>query len=197
MTVDEPPRRSLLVTAASRHGATQQIADRICRQLSFRLPPSAWDIHFTDIDDVESLEDYDAAVIGSAIYFGRWLKRATRLLDDASASPGMGLWLFSSGPVEFDSPPISAAELEPDVRERLDIKDSVVFAGRMTGETRHAGRRRRLQAVGRHRRLGRWHRRRPGPVQASRTVDDPIRPSSPRSAYVNPASATNTEQEKS
>ena len=135
MTVDELSRRTVLVTAASRHGSTQEIAERIYRQLAFRLPPSSWALHLIDIDEVDSLEDYDAAIVGSAIYFGRWLKRAERLIDGASMPPELGLWLFSSGPVEPDSPAISASEVEPDVRQRLDLKDSVVFAGRINGET--------------------------------------------------------------
>lgn len=86
----------VLVTAASKHGATIDIAARIAAALTAAghrttmLPPQ----------DVPTVEPYDAVVLGSAIYMGRWLGPATefgtRHRADLAARP---TWLFSSGPL--------------------------------------------------------------------------------------------------
>lgn len=93
-----PPARGVrvLVSAASRHGATTEIAEAIGRSLSGEgfavtvLPPG----------QVRSLEDYHAVVLGSAVYTGHWLgparDLASRCRDSLAARP---VWLFSSGPV--------------------------------------------------------------------------------------------------
>ena len=51
--------------------------------------------------DIESVLPYGAFALGSAVYFGGWLRDARRFLDDnreiLAARP---TWLFSSGPIE-------------------------------------------------------------------------------------------------
>jgi menaquinone-dependent protoporphyrinogen oxidase len=86
----------VLVAYASRHGATQGIAERIAEVL--RLDGLEADAR--PADRIESLYGYDAFVIGSAAYLGHWLKDAVgfarrhrRVLHDRP------VWLFSSGPI--------------------------------------------------------------------------------------------------
>jgi menaquinone-dependent protoporphyrinogen oxidase len=59
----------VLVTAASRHDATREIAEAIADGLSRR----GVDAEARPVDQVTSLDGFDAVVIGSAIYMGRWL----------------------------------------------------------------------------------------------------------------------------
>jgi menaquinone-dependent protoporphyrinogen oxidase len=85
-----------LITAASKYGATAGIARAIAETLTEQgltatvLAPEA----------VDSIEGYDAVVLGSAIYSGHWLdpakELAARFRDTLAARP---VWLFSSGPV--------------------------------------------------------------------------------------------------
>lgn len=89
-------RRTVVVTAASRHGSTAEIADRVADRLRDDLP-EPWSVCRSDPGNAWSLADADAVVLGSAIYFGRWLRparRALKRIDDLEQ-----LWLFSSGPV--------------------------------------------------------------------------------------------------
>jgi menaquinone-dependent protoporphyrinogen oxidase len=86
----------VLVAYASRHGATQGIAERIAETLRI----IGLDADVRPAASIKSLDGYDAFVIGSAAYMFHWLKDASnlvrrhrRLLRDKP------VWLFSSGPV--------------------------------------------------------------------------------------------------
>lgn len=86
----------VLVTAASRHGATAEIA----RALAAGLARHGEDAVAIPIEQVEDLEGYDAVVLGSAIYMGRWMKPARQFVDDHAAELSQRpVWLFSSGPL--------------------------------------------------------------------------------------------------
>jgi menaquinone-dependent protoporphyrinogen oxidase len=90
----------VLIAAASRHGSTTEIAQTIAEDLR------AHDIEaeYFDIAEVGSPAGYDAIVVGSAVYAGRWLGEARDFLkrhrDALSTRP---VWLFSSGPLGADS----------------------------------------------------------------------------------------------
>ena len=86
----------VLVTAASRHGATDEIAAAIGAALTQRglsvtvLPP----------EQVRTLDPFDAVILGSGVYVGRWLEPARAFA--ASHRGGLAdrpVWLFSSGPI--------------------------------------------------------------------------------------------------
>ena len=86
----------VLLSTASRYGATAEIGEAIARGLSaHRL-----DVSVESPARVGTLDGYDAFVLGSAVYMGRWLDDARRLVqrvhDERGARP---VWLFSSGPV--------------------------------------------------------------------------------------------------
>ena len=86
----------VLVTAASKHGATAEIADAIAGK--FR--ESAIDVEIHAPDAVDDVVPYDAVVIGSAVYAGHWLEPARRFVDrHATALASRPTWLFSSGPI--------------------------------------------------------------------------------------------------
>ena len=86
----------ILVAYASRHGATQGIAERIAQ----RLERSGLDVTLEPVDQVGTVAEYDAFVIGSAAYVSHWLKEATSFVQhNRSTLAGRPTWLFSSGPV--------------------------------------------------------------------------------------------------
>jgi menaquinone-dependent protoporphyrinogen oxidase len=84
------------MTYASKYGATQGIAERIAqklRQLSraVELQPVSADV---------SPESYEAVVIGSAVYYGSWLKEAVDYVRRQRFSmAARQVWLFSDGPL--------------------------------------------------------------------------------------------------
>jgi menaquinone-dependent protoporphyrinogen oxidase len=123
----------VLVTAASRHGATHEIAHAIAAGLTRR----GVDAEARHAEELPSLDGYDAFVIGSAVYVGRWLDTARELVEShAAALAGRPVWLFSSGPLgppdrlKPEGDPVDAAALIAAV----GAQDHRVFAGRLDRE---------------------------------------------------------------
>ena len=121
----------VLVSAASRHGSTAEIAERIGAVLRAQLadgPGARVDVVPAGV--VVDLDGYDAFVLGSAVYMGRWLDSALRLsrlyARDRRDRP---LWLFSSGPVgdppKPDEQPVDVGSVVRVTRAR----EHRVFAG--------------------------------------------------------------------
>lgn len=86
----------VLVAVASKHGATAEIAAVIGQTLE----EAGLDVAVVNAADVTSVEPYEAAVIGSGVYAGHWLKAARALIDLHEADLAkLPVWLFSSGPL--------------------------------------------------------------------------------------------------
>ena len=86
----------VLVAYASRHGATQGIAERIAETLR----AAGIDARAQPVASVRSVAGYDAVVIGSAAYMFHWLKEAVALVRrDRGILADKPVWLFSSGPL--------------------------------------------------------------------------------------------------
>jgi menaquinone-dependent protoporphyrinogen oxidase len=89
----------VLVAYATRHGATQGIAE----QIAATIRSAGLNVDLRKIDDVHAVDDYDAVVIGSAAYYFHWLKEASSFVrEHAQALKERPVWLFSSGPVSPD-----------------------------------------------------------------------------------------------
>jgi len=97
------PTMRVLIAYATRHGSTRGIAERVAAVLA----ESGFDVALHDVADVESLDPYDAFVIGSAAYMGGWLGEATTFVrEHRDELAGQPVWLFSSGPI--GSEPVDA-----------------------------------------------------------------------------------------
>jgi menaquinone-dependent protoporphyrinogen oxidase len=124
---------TVLVAAASKHGATGEIAARI----GARLAEHGVDVQVENLTQVADLSPYDAFVIGSGIYLGKWLKEARRFLDahadDLAQRP---TWLFASGSIVGD-PPVSddpnalRAGLADRLLEVTHAREHKLFAGKL------------------------------------------------------------------
>ena len=89
-----PPH--VLVAYASRHEATAEIAAVIAGELD----AAGCVATVTEARRVASLADVDAAIVGSALYVGRWDESALDFLrHERAALARIPTWLFSSGPV--------------------------------------------------------------------------------------------------
>ena len=118
-----------LVAVASRHGATTGIAEAIGRGLRTR----GVDADVVMIDEVDDLVGYEAVVLGSAVYAGRWLEPARRFVEGhVGELAALPVWLFSSGPI--------GAPAKPDPDEAVNVErlvtllapeDHRVFAGEL------------------------------------------------------------------
>jgi menaquinone-dependent protoporphyrinogen oxidase len=117
---------NVLVSAASRHGATVEVAASI----GATLQAAGHTVYVVAPGEVDGLEGFDAAVIGSAIYAGRWLEPARLLLEcNKSSLRTMAVWLFASGPI--GDPPKPDHELEEAARlvSTVKAREHRTFAG--------------------------------------------------------------------
>jgi menaquinone-dependent protoporphyrinogen oxidase len=118
----------VLVTAASKHGGTAEIAAAIGRTLA----EHAVDVEVTAIEDTAGVENYGAVVLGSAVYAGHWLKSATEFVEDhATQLAGRPVWLFSSGPVGAPPKPAEDPVDAADMVTASAARDHRVFPGRL------------------------------------------------------------------
>ena len=86
----------VLVSAASKYGATREIAQPVADVLAER----GCEVTVFPPDKVGAVEEFDAVILGSAVYLGQWMKPARDLAErSAGAMASRPVWLFSSGPV--------------------------------------------------------------------------------------------------
>ena len=117
---------NILVTAASKHGATAEIAEAIAATLT----DHGLDASVVAPDDVGDVASYDAVVLGSAVYAGHWLKQATDLVDRlAGELASLPVWLFSSGPVGVPLKPTDDTVQVSDIVDKTGAAEHRVFAG--------------------------------------------------------------------
>ncbi len=129
----------VLVTYASRHGATKGIAQAVGSILhscghQVRLLPAAV---------VQGVEGFDVVVVGSAVYHEQWMWDARRLAKRARGElADRPVWLFSSGPVggtpDGDALVERLCGLDTDLPGHLgrclrgvDVRGHATFAGRL------------------------------------------------------------------
>jgi menaquinone-dependent protoporphyrinogen oxidase len=124
----------ILVAYASKHNSTAEIAKvigKVLRQSS--------DLH-VDIRSVEVVEDispYDAVVLGSAVYAGKWQSPAADFLKKHETELAQRpVWLFSSGPTgEGDPKALTKGWELPDVLRpiaaRIKPRGVTVFSGKL------------------------------------------------------------------
>lgn len=94
-------KTQVLVTYATKYGATAEIAEKIGQVL--RQAGLGTDVLPTD--GVKELKSYKAVVLGSAVYIGRWRKEAaTFLKTNEKVLVEQLVWLFSTGPTGKGDP---------------------------------------------------------------------------------------------
>ena len=118
----------VLVCAATKYGATGEIANAVADVLA----ENGLEVTVIPPEQAGAIEQFDAVVLGSAVYMGQWMKPARELVDrSAAALAARPVWLFSSGPV---GEPAKPAENPVDVSEILQstkARDHRVFTGRL------------------------------------------------------------------
>jgi menaquinone-dependent protoporphyrinogen oxidase len=117
----------VLVTVASKHGSTYEIAETICAELR----ACQVDAELKAVSTVSSLSGYDAVILGSAVYAGDWLPQAKSFARKfRSALAQHPLWLFSSGPLGDVHPtPVNDLKKMAAPLDGVPIHDHRVFVG--------------------------------------------------------------------
>jgi len=87
---------TVLVAYASKRGSTAEIAETVAATLR----REGLGVCLERCEAVQSLDNYDAVVLGSAVYMKRWQGDARHFLKKhRKALKQMPFWVFSSGPV--------------------------------------------------------------------------------------------------
>ncbi len=123
--------KTILVTYASKHGATAEIAQKIGETLT----QAGYQTALAEAKTVRDLSPYWAVILGSAVYYGMWRKDAVKLLKSheqiLATKP---TWLFSSGPTGEGDP----VELmhgwrfpskQQEIADRIGPRNYAVFHG--------------------------------------------------------------------
>jgi Flavodoxin len=116
----------ILVASASKHGSTTEIARSIGTALLLRMV----EVDVRPVDSVVTLEGFDAVVLGSGIYMGRWLEPAKRFIENNTAELlERPVWLFSSGPLGDPPKPIEEPADVAGLVKSIHARGHRVFAG--------------------------------------------------------------------
>jgi menaquinone-dependent protoporphyrinogen oxidase len=128
---------TVLVAAASKHGGTGEIAERVGADLAQR----GFEVEVRKLEDVAGLGRYEAVVLGSGIYLGNWLKQARRFVDAHAAELAeRPTWLFASGsivgdPPVGDDPNALRAGLAEQLVEATHAREHKLFGGKLEMST--------------------------------------------------------------
>jgi menaquinone-dependent protoporphyrinogen oxidase len=117
---------NILVVSASRHGSTTEIAGSIGSVLRGR----GFDVTVAAAEQAPAPAAFDAVVLGSAVYAGRWLKSAVRFVEtNAATLRTRDVWLFSSGPLGDPPKPDEELAAAASMIETTGAHEHRVFAG--------------------------------------------------------------------
>ncbi len=118
----------ILVTWASKHGSTAEIAYAI----GHTLREQGAKVTLSPIDEVDMDVPYDAFVIGSAVYMGHWMKSALRFTQEhRERLIKAPVWLFSSGPTGPVAGPDDATTDVPELFANTAPHEHKIFAGKL------------------------------------------------------------------
>ncbi len=122
---------NVVVVYASRYGSTKGIAESIAARLRER----GLEAEARSVDSNPDPGAYDAVVLGSAVYLGRWMKEAAEFAErNRAALASRPAWLFSSGPltlkdgVTVDDPDVVPTDIAS-LRDAIHPRDHRVFFG--------------------------------------------------------------------
>ena len=127
----------VLVSAASKHGATAEVAEEIGKTLREALRDR--NVGGNDVvvevcppEEESSIDDYKAVVLGSAVYAGHWLEPTRDLAERyAEALAKTPTWLFSVGPIgDPPKPEENPVDVAP-ILEATKAGNHRIFAGKL------------------------------------------------------------------
>ena len=125
--------RKILVTYASRAGATSEVAEVIGQVLA----DTGAAVDVCQVKDVTDLSPYSAVVLGSAIYMGGWMSDATKFVEKYRAVLSqMPVATFTVSMLMVDRPEefqqlIATQFTESEQQPRIQPVSNGIFAGRI------------------------------------------------------------------
>jgi menaquinone-dependent protoporphyrinogen oxidase len=125
----------VLVAYASERGGTAEIAEWV----GTALREAGVEADVRPAGEVETLDGYDAAVVGGALYVGRWHREARRFVrHHADGLADRPVWLFSSGPLDRSAEertvdPVSGVAK---FARRVHARGHATFGGRLAPDAK-------------------------------------------------------------
>jgi menaquinone-dependent protoporphyrinogen oxidase len=121
----------ILVAYASKHGSTAEIAQSIGQTLS----ENHHTVEVLPVETIKHLDNYEALILGSAVYAGRWMKEAVSFLRSHQFIK-LPIYLFSSGPIGNAEPHelldgYTIPEIVKDLTKDLNIRNVQIFHGKI------------------------------------------------------------------
>jgi menaquinone-dependent protoporphyrinogen oxidase len=138
----------VLVVVASKHGATQEIARALADEMPRGAGASGLTATLHEAARAPGPAGFDAVVVGSAVYAGRWREEARDYVTAHAAElRDKPVWLFSSGPIgEPPFPPDEPHDVHP-LRQLIGARGHRVFPGRLDKELLSFGERAMVTAM--------------------------------------------------
>lgn len=120
---------NILISVASKHGSTYEIAEAIAAELQ----EAGHAATVREAKEASVTEKEDAVLIGSAVYAGNWMPEARQFVernrDELAEIP---VWLFSSGPLgEEDPQPKGDLVGLKELVQQTGARDHKIFVGRL------------------------------------------------------------------
>jgi menaquinone-dependent protoporphyrinogen oxidase len=125
--------RPILVAYDSKHGSTALIAATIAAALR----EAGYEVAVSPAREVSDVHRYDAAIVGSAVYAGRWRGDALKLLrHNEPLLASMPVWLFSSGPLDgtTDLDALSMGKDVAAIAQRIGARGHAWFGGALASD---------------------------------------------------------------
>lgn len=122
---------AVLVGYATRYGSAAQVAERIADRLRSR----GVEVALRPLTDALDPSEYDAVVLGSAVYSGSWLPDAVNFVQRHGATLAeRPVWTFSVGSLERQRGLLRRrrwpdARQLPDITNRIGTRDHAFFGG--------------------------------------------------------------------
>jgi menaquinone-dependent protoporphyrinogen oxidase len=141
---------SVLVVVATKYGSTREIAAAIVRHLADGGDGRALRLTalLQEAEHAPAPTGFDAVLVGSAVYAGRWRETARDWVSEhAAALRERPVWLFSSGPI---GPPPFPPDEPYDVHALTQLSGARghrVFAGRLDKDLLSVGERAMVTAM--------------------------------------------------
>ena len=129
----ETDMKTLLVTYGTKHGATAEIAE----VLADGARSAGIDVDVLPVEAVKDVGSYQAVVVGSAIYAGRWRRSVVRFLKRHRYDLRQrSVWLFHDGPLDDSvGVPQPLPKKVHDLARFIGPIDTVTFGGKLDPNT--------------------------------------------------------------
>lgn len=118
-------KHRLLVVYATKHGSTQEVAS----ELAATLHEHGFEVSLYEADEIDSVEGFDAVVVGGSLYMGRWHPHArTFLKRHHTTLRELPVAVFALGPQDLEPEHVAQSrhQLERALEHTPDVEPIAV-----------------------------------------------------------------------